>query len=72
VTLVVLVVQRAGGGAGVAVTPAGLRQPAGTTIQGIAGAEGRIAVWVRRPDGDRVVLVDAKRGVVAGELRLGE
>jgi uncharacterized protein DUF6476 len=78
VTLVVLVVQRAGGGlAGVGGAGApqalALGQPEGARIAGIAAAEGgAIAVWVTRPDGeDRVLLVDPRRGRVAGEIRPG-
>jgi hypothetical protein len=70
VTLVVLVVQRAGAGA--AAPNLALRQPEGTRIAGIAAAEGRIALWVQRPDGERVLLVDPRSGRAAGEIRLGE
>jgi len=69
VTLVVLLVQRAGVAARVADIPLG--QPADARIAGIAqGADGLLAVWVARADGDRVVLVDTKRGAAAGEVRL--
>ena len=74
VTLVVLIVQRAGraGGAdGLAGTVA-LRQPAGSRIAGIAAVEGRVAVWVERPDGGRVLLVDPQRLRVVGEIVPGE
>ena len=75
VTLVAVVVQRAGaigGGVGPARLDVALDQPEGSRIAGIAAAEGgALGVWVARPDGDRVVLVDAKRGRVAGEIRLG-
>jgi hypothetical protein len=76
VALVAAVVQRAGGigggGAGSARLDVALDQPEGSRIAGIAAAEGgAIGVWVARPDGDRVLLVDAKRGRVAGEIRLG-
>ncbi|MBL6456312.1 hypothetical protein JMJ55_13335 [Belnapia sp. T6] len=70
VTLVALLVQRAGGGGGAAWEVA-LNQPEGTRIGGVAAAEGGIGVWVQRPDGDRVLVVDPKRGRVAGEIRLG-
>ena len=89
VTLVVLVIQRAGkavpstapvamapaGGAAGAPLPGGLTlgQPAGSRIGGIApGGEGRVAVWVQRPDGDRVVLLDTRSGQAVGEIRVGE
>lgn len=73
VTVVAVIVQRAGGGLG---QPArldlALEQPDGTRIAGVATAEGgALAVWVARPDGDRVLLVDTRRGRVAGEIRLG-
>jgi hypothetical protein len=77
VTLVVLIVQRAGGAVpSLPATPAGelaLRQPAGSRIGGVvAGAEGRVAIWVQRPDGDRVLLLDTRTGRTAAEIRLGE
>jgi hypothetical protein len=80
VALVAVVVQRAGGAAGGGGGGIGgsgrldlaLDQPEGSRIAGIAAAEdGALGVWVARPDGDRVVLVDPKRGRVAGEIRLG-
>ena len=49
-----------------------LNQPEGTRIAGISAAEGGLAVWVTRPDGDRVLLVDARRNRVSGEIRLGQ
>ena len=88
VTLVVLVIQRASKAVPAtpmapvaAVLPAGaplpagltLAQPAGSRIRGIApGGEGRVAVWVQRPDGDRVVILDTRSGQALGEVRLGE
>ena len=76
VALVAVVVQRAGGlargGSGAARLDLALDQPEGSRIAGIAAAEGgTLGVWVSRPDGDRVVLVDARRGRVSGEIRLG-
>ena len=75
VALVAVVVQRAGGvagGGGSARLDLPLNQPEGSRIAGIAAAEGgTLGVWVARPDGDRVVLVDPRRGRVAGEIRLG-
>ena len=76
VTLVAMIVQRAGGVAGggqPARLDLALDQPEGSRIAGIAPAEGNtLGVWVARPDGDhRVVLVDTRRGRVAGEIRLG-
>lgn len=53
--------------------PASLGQPAGTRLLSVAGAEGRIAVLVARPDGtERLLLLDAARGRVVGELRAAE
>ena len=69
--LVVLLVQRVAPGAGGSAWEMGLGQPEGARIAGIAAAEGGVAVWVTRPDGDRVVVVDAKRGRVVGEIRPG-
>ena len=78
VTLVALIVQRAGGAfqaaAPTAAEPAqlSLGQPAGTRVQGIAGAGERVALWVSRPDGDRVLVIDARSGRVAGEARVAD
>jgi hypothetical protein len=73
VGLVVAIVQRAGGGGDDAALGARhLGQPAGTRIVSVTAAEGRIAVLVTRPDGERVLLVDARRGRVVGELRAAE
>ncbi|MBR0656473.1 hypothetical protein GXW79_15435 [Roseomonas arctica] len=69
--LVVALVQKVGGGSPTAEGIA-LRQPAGSAIEGVSAAEGLVTIWVRRPDGDRVLLVDSKRGRVSGEIRLGE
>lgn len=71
VALVAVVVQRAGGGGGAARLDVALDQPEGARIAGVAAAEGVLGVWVSRPDGDRVLLVDPRRGRVAGEVRLG-
>jgi hypothetical protein len=73
VVLVAVVVQRAGGfGGGSARLEVLLDQPEGSRIAGLAAAEGgTLGVWVARPDGDRVLLVDTRRGRVAGEIRLG-
>jgi hypothetical protein len=70
--LVAVVVQRIGGAGGDALGARHLGQPQGTRILGVAAAEGRIAVLVARPDGERVLLLDAKRGTVVGELRASE
>ena len=48
-----------------------LDQPEGTRITGIAATEGGIGVLVVRPDGERVLLVEPKRGRVVGEIRPG-
>lgn len=76
VTLVVLIVQRAGGamGGGGGRMALSLDQPPGTRIAGIAPVEaaggGGLAVWVRRPDGtEAILLVDARRGRLAGEIQ---
>ena len=71
VTLVALVVQRAGGEA--ALPPPTLGQPPDTRMLSLATVEGRLAVLVVRPDGsERVLLVDARRGRVVGEMRAAE
>lgn len=71
VTLVALIVQRAGGGAE-AVGVQHLGQPPGTRMLGVSTVDGRLAVLVARPDGERVVFYDVRRGRVVGELRPGE
>jgi hypothetical protein len=71
VALVVLIVQRSGGST-VAFNSAALGQPAGTRIAGIAGSDKTIAIWVVRPDGERVLLFDPARGRVVSEIRPGE
>ncbi|WP_199231196.1 hypothetical protein [Falsiroseomonas bella] len=73
VALVVAIVQRMNAGEQAsAIGQRHLGQPAGTRILSIAGAEGRVAVLVSRPDGERVLLVDPQRGRVVGELRAAE
>lgn len=69
VTLVTLLVQRLGR-ADAPLWEAALAQSDNARIGGVAVAEGAVAVWVARPDGDRVVLVDPRRGRVVGEIRL--
>ena len=68
VALVVVLVQRAGRGGGASLPPMNLDLPAGSRIVGIAGAEGRFAVLVQRPDGDRIVFLDARTGRPVGEV----
>lgn len=71
VTLVALVVQRAGGNP--SMPPVSLGQPAGTRILSVGSAEGRIAVLVARPDGtERVLLLDARSGRLMGEMRAAD
>ncbi len=72
VTLVALLVQRAGRVGDTASGDVALRLPPGSRIAGVASAEGRVAIWVDRPDGGRVLLVDPTRGRVVGEIRIGE
>jgi hypothetical protein len=71
VTLVTLLVQRVGGAGGSARWEVALEQPEGARIAGVAAAEGGIAIWVQRPDGDRIMLVEPQRGRVLGEIRPG-
>ena len=68
VTLVVLLIQRAGGGAARMPADVTALLPAGNRILGIAGVEGRLAVWVEGPEGARVLLLDG-RGQQVGEVR---
>jgi len=71
VTLIVLIVQRTAN-MGSSFTASGLGQPEGSRIAGISGADKTIAIWVVRPDGERVLLFDPARGRVVGEIRPGE
>ena len=72
-TLAWIIVQRTTsvGGAGAPWVLA-LDQPEGARIAGIAPAEGgAVAVWVTGgPQGDRVLVVDPRRGRVVGEIRV--
>lgn len=70
VALAVVLVQRLGGAANAPVLAGSLGQPEGSRIGGIASAEGRVAVWVVRPDGERVLLLDGRSGQVVGEVRV--
>ena len=69
--LALVIVQRVGG-ATEEIGPRGLGQPAGTRIVSVAAAEGARRVLVARPDGERVLLVDPRRGRVVGELRAAD
>ena len=52
-------------------TPAALpAQPAGERIVGLAAADGRLAVALSGPDGDRLLLVDPASGQVVGHVSL--
>ena len=68
VALVVLLIQRAGARAPRAVADVAALLPAGNRILGIAGVEGRLAVWVDGPEGSRVLLLDGQ-GRQVGEVR---
>ncbi len=68
VALGVILVQRSGRGSAAPLPPMTLDLPPGSRIAGIAGAEGRFAVLVQRPDGDRIVFLDAKTGRPVGEV----
>ena len=47
-----------------------LGQADGARIAGIAGMDRALAIWVTRPDGERVILVDPASGRRTGEIRL--
>lgn len=51
-------------------TDLALRQPPGTRIGQIAVLDGRLAVWVERPDGGRILLIDPRSVTQTGEIRL--
>jgi hypothetical protein len=69
--LVMILVQRVGGAGGGGRWETALEQPEGARITGIAATEAGIGVLVVRPDGERVLLVEPKRGRVVGEIRPG-
>ena len=72
VALVVLLVQRAGGGRGAEPLPRiALDLPAGSQILSVAGAGDRFAILVRRPDGERILFLDGRTGRVVGEATPG-
>ncbi|RAI58336.1 hypothetical protein DOO78_14420 [Roseicella frigidaeris] len=71
VGLVMVLVQRVGGAASGTRWEAALDQPEGTRITGLAATESGIAVLLARPDGERVLVVEPKRGRVIGEIRPG-
>jgi hypothetical protein len=52
-------------------TDLALGQPAGTRIAGIAAPAGWLAVWLERPDGGRIVMVDPSGQQPSREIRLG-
>ncbi|HEY4249846.1 MAG TPA: hypothetical protein VGM87_01525 [Roseomonas sp.] len=72
VGLAIALVQKLGGGGATAGGGVALHQPEGTAIQGVSAGDGVVAIWVRRPEGDRVLLLDPRRGTVTREIRLGE
>jgi hypothetical protein len=59
------------GGAGVGMGQVVLDEPAGTRIVGAGGVGGDLAVLLQGGGPDRVVVVDAATGRVAGGVRLG-
>lgn len=71
VTLALLIVQRVGNAGGASRWDTALEQPEGSRITGIAATESGIGLLVARPDGDRVLVVEPKRGRVIGEIRPG-
>nr|WP_272877240.1 hypothetical protein [Neoroseomonas eburnea] len=70
VALAVLLVQRLGEPQAGRQAAASLGEPDGARIAGIAGTDRTLAIWVVRPDGDRVILVDPASGRRTGEVRL--
>ena len=71
VALAVLLVQRLGGPAGGGVAgPLSLAQPEGAHIAGIAANDRALAIWVARPDGERVILLDPTGARRIGEIRV--
>jgi len=69
VTLAVLLAKRMGGATATADVTAEI--PAGNRIMGMAGVEGRLALWLEGPEGSRVWLLDPATGRRVGEVRSG-
>jgi hypothetical protein len=70
VTLVVLVVQRAGAPMPAAMPAISLNLPEGARMVSVAGAGDRFAVLVEGPGGaTRLLLLDARNGRVVGEVQ---
>ena len=71
VALAVLLVQRLGGPArGDAAGSLSLTQPEGAHITGIAANDRALAIWVARPAGERVILLDPTGARRIGEIRV--
>ena len=72
VALAVVLVQRLGAGSsgGGGVAALSLAQPEGARIAGVAASDKAIAIWVVRPDGERVLVLDPSGARRIGEIRL--
>jgi hypothetical protein len=68
--LLVVIARRIGSPAVPAQVAVLLDEPVGTRIAGIAAIGDRLAVWLEGGGADRVVLFDARTGVVAGRIGL--
>jgi hypothetical protein len=68
--LLVVIVRRIGSPAVPAQIAVLLDEPAGTRIAGIASIGDRLAIRLEGGGADRVVLLDARTGVVAGRIGL--
>jgi Family of unknown function (DUF6476) len=68
--LLVVIVRRIGSPAVPAQIAVLLDEPAGTRIAGVASVGDRLAVRLEGGGADRVVLLDARTGVVAGRIGL--
>jgi hypothetical protein len=69
--LVVVIVRRVGGDAGMsAPISATLDEPEGTRIVGIAAASDRLAVQLQGGGADRIVLIDPRTARVVGRVQL--
>jgi hypothetical protein len=71
-TVLLVAIARRLGGSGVVLAPvaAVLDEPAGTRIAGIAAVGDRLAVQLQGGGPDRVLLLDAHTGAVAGRIGL--
>jgi hypothetical protein len=68
--LILTIIKRSSSSGGIAEVAMVLDEPDGTRIVGIAALQDRLAVHLQGGGVDRVVLIDAKSGVIGGRIAL--